>query len=103
MTRNAQQRDKFTSSDFKEVLIDPFLLRLETPSLQPGFADPRHCLVLWARPPDHVIKLASHLQALLKKAAPSMSSRSFAFSLYMQKPFIHGLVTLSTYPVYLTH
>ncbi|CAN8105964.1 unnamed protein product [Discula destructiva] len=72
VTRNAQQREKFTSPDFKEVLIDPFLLRLETPSLEPGFTDPRFCLVLWARPPHHVVKLATHLQTLLKKAAPNL-------------------------------
>lgn len=72
VTRNAQQKEKFLSSDFKEVIIDPFLLRIERPKLaEPGFADPRYCLVFWARPPDHVIRLAAHLQAMLKKAAPS--------------------------------
>lgn len=71
VTRNSQQRDKFLAPDFKEVIIDPFLLRLENPSIEPGFTDPRNCLVFWARPPDHIIKLASHLQSLLRKAAPS--------------------------------
>ncbi|KAF3760826.1 hypothetical protein M406DRAFT_93660, partial [Cryphonectria parasitica EP155] len=72
VTRNGQQKAKFLSQDFKEVLIDPFLLRLENPTLEPGFSDPRNCLVFWARPPDHVVKLVAHLQALLKKAAPSL-------------------------------
>lgn len=72
VTRNGQQKEKFLSSDFKEVLIDPFLLRLENPSIEPGFTDPRNCLVFWARPPDHIIKLASKIQSLLKEAAPSM-------------------------------
>lgn len=76
MTRNSQQRDKFLSSDFKEVLIDPFLLRLEDPSIEPGFTDPRNCLVFWARPPEHVLKLANYLQSLLKEAAPSTSTDS---------------------------
>ncbi|ROW08176.1 hypothetical protein VPNG_06902 [Cytospora leucostoma] len=69
VTRNSQQRDKFLSSDFKEVLVDPFLLRLENPDIEPGFTDPRNCLVFWARPPEHILKLASHLQSLLKQAA----------------------------------
>lgn len=69
--RNAQQREKFLSAEFKELIIDPFLLRLENPGIEPGFRDPRNCLVLWARPPEHVLRLASHLQTLLKEAAPS--------------------------------
>lgn len=74
VARNSQQRDKFLSPDFKGVLVDPFLLRLERPDVEPGFADPRNCLVFWARPPEHVLKLAGHLQSLLKKAAPSTST-----------------------------
>jgi hypothetical protein len=69
--RNEQQKEKFLSTDFQELVIDPFLLRLERPELEPGFRDPRNCLVLWARPPDHVVRLAAHLQNLLRKAAPS--------------------------------
>lgn len=69
--RNSQQKDKFLSPDFSELVIDPVLLRLENPDIEPGFQDPRNCLVFWARPPDHIVKLATHLQALLKKAAPS--------------------------------
>lgn len=68
--RNAQQKEKFLSPNFEELLIDPFLLRLENPEIEPGFIDPRNCLVFWARPPDHVLRLASHLQSELKKAAP---------------------------------
>ncbi|KAK3937393.1 RNA ligase/cyclic nucleotide phosphodiesterase [Diplogelasinospora grovesii] len=71
-TRNAQQRSRFLSPDFQECIIDPFLLRLENRSIEPGFQDPRNCLVFWARPPEHVIQLAVHLQNLLKEAAPSL-------------------------------
>ncbi|KXX80854.1 DNA repair protein RecO [Madurella mycetomatis] len=71
-TRNAHQRDKFLSPSFKELTIDPYLLRLENPGIEPGFQDPRHCLVFWARPPEHILKLASHLQAALQKAAPNL-------------------------------
>ncbi|POS68728.1 hypothetical protein DHEL01_v212877 [Diaporthe helianthi] len=72
VNRNGQQKEKFLSSDYKEVLIDPFLLRLENPSIEPGYTDPRNCLVFWARPPDHIIKLASKVQSLLKEAAPNI-------------------------------
>ncbi|KAI3393708.1 hypothetical protein diail_3803 [Diaporthe ilicicola] len=72
VTRNGQQKERFLSSDFKEVLIDPFLLRLENTSIEPGFVDPRNCLVFWARPPEHIINLASKIQTLLKEAAPNI-------------------------------
>jgi hypothetical protein len=63
--------EKFLSSDFEELVIDQTLLRLEDPTVEPGFRDNRNCLVIWARPPDHVIRLASKVNELLKKAAPS--------------------------------
>ncbi len=71
VNRNAQQKAKFLAEDFTELIIDPFLLRLENPSIEPGFRDPRHCLVFWARPPDHIVRLATHVQNLLRAAAPS--------------------------------
>ncbi|KAL1881428.1 hypothetical protein VTK73DRAFT_3946 [Phialemonium thermophilum] len=72
VTRNAQQKEKFLSPDFKELIIDPFLLRLEDKDVEPCFRDPRNCLVFWARPPDHIVKLAVHIQALLKRAASGL-------------------------------
>lgn len=33
--------------------------------------DPRNSLVLLGRPPEHVLRLASHLQTKLKDVAPS--------------------------------
>ncbi|KAJ9141802.1 DNA repair protein RecO [Pleurostoma richardsiae] len=72
VTRNAQQKQKFLSDDFNEVLIDPFLLRIEQPNIEPGFKDHRNCLVFWARPPEHVLQLAARLQSMLKKAAPNL-------------------------------
>ncbi|EFX04557.1 hypothetical protein CMQ_1485 [Grosmannia clavigera kw1407] len=71
-TRNAQQRAKFLASDFQEVLVDPFLLRIENPSIEPAFEDPRHCVVFWARPPEHILRLADRVQQMLKKAAPNL-------------------------------
>lgn len=73
--RNQQQKDKFLSDDFKELVIDPYLLRLERPEIEPGFKDPRNCLVLWARPADHVVRLAVRLQELLRGVAPSKCFR----------------------------
>ncbi|KAI8725204.1 hypothetical protein NCS52_00091000 [Fusarium sp. LHS14.1] len=70
--RNAQQAEKFLDSNFKELIIDQYLLRLEDQTVEPGFRDPRNCLVFWARPPDHVIRLAGKLQELLKQAAPNV-------------------------------
>lgn len=73
-TRNAQQREKFLCPEFSGLNIDTVLLRLEKPEIEPGFRDTRHCLVFWARPPNHIVKLACHLQSLLQKAAPSKDS-----------------------------
>jgi hypothetical protein len=73
--RNAQQQEKFLSAEYDQLIIDPFLLRLENPKIEPGFRDPRNCFVFWARPPDHIVKLALHLQALLREAAPSQPPR----------------------------
>ncbi len=68
--RNAQQREKFIDTGFKELAFDQYLLQLEDRSIKPAFRDPRNCLVLWARPPEHVIQLAARLQQLLKEKAP---------------------------------
>ena len=70
--RNAQQRAKFLDPAFQEVLVDPYLLRIENPSIDPAFQDPRHGLVFWARPPEHILQLASHIQHVLQAASPSM-------------------------------
>ncbi|KAJ6443281.1 high-affinity methionine permease [Purpureocillium lavendulum] len=70
--RNAQQKDKFLSPGFGGLAIDQHLLKLERPHIEPGFRDERNCLVLWARPPIHVIQLAEKLQSMLKAAAPGM-------------------------------
>ncbi|KAJ6787410.1 hypothetical protein PWT90_04810 [Aphanocladium album] len=70
--RNAQQKEKFLSADYKELVIDQYLLRLVNPTVQPGFKDERNCLVIWARPPEHVILLAAKVQQMLKQAAPDV-------------------------------
>lgn len=98
--RNAQQREKFLAPDYQGLVIDPFLLRLEHPEIQPGFQDTRNCLVFWARPPEHIIQLASQLQRLLKHAAPGTCSHTFSTSdldlyIYIYPIFISLLWTCS--------
>jgi hypothetical protein len=44
-TRNAQQKAKMLDKNFQGVNIDPILLRLQDPTVEPGFKDPRNCLV----------------------------------------------------------
>ncbi|KAI8633813.1 60S ribosomal protein L44 [Xylariaceae sp. FL1651] len=70
--RNAQQKDKFLDPDFKELIIDPYLLRLENPQVEPGFEDTRHCMTFWGRPPIHVLKLAGEIQRKLRDVAPNI-------------------------------
>jgi len=64
--------------DFKGLNLDSILQRLEDPAIEPGFVDPRHSLVLWARPPPHIRKLVSEIQQRLKRLAPS-TSISFSY------------------------
>ncbi|KAG5998693.1 hypothetical protein E4U54_002138 [Claviceps lovelessii] len=70
--RNAQQRERFLAADFNGLSIDQTILKLERPHLEPGFRDERHCLVFWARPPEHVILLAVRLQKMLSEVAPGL-------------------------------
>lgn len=70
MRRNAQQKDKFLAADYKELIIDQHLVRLEDPSVEPGYVDPRNCMVFWGRPPWHILELAQEVQRRLKLAAP---------------------------------
>ncbi|KAI1751748.1 RNA ligase/cyclic nucleotide phosphodiesterase [Xylaria castorea] len=70
--RNAQQKEKFLDADFKELIIDPYLLRLEHPHVEPGFKDTRNCMTFWGRPPIHVLELAGVIQQKLKEVAPNI-------------------------------
>ena len=69
-TRNTQQKAKLLSSDFSGLILDPILQRLEDPSIEPGFQDPRNCLVFWARPPAHIRSLVDGIQQQLLALAP---------------------------------
>ncbi|KAL3424048.1 hypothetical protein PVAG01_03329 [Phlyctema vagabunda] len=71
-TRNAQQKTSLTSPDFAGVIIDPILARLEDPTIEPGYIDPRNCLVFWARPPQHIKDVVAGIQTKLKSFAPNL-------------------------------
>ncbi|KAI0407620.1 RNA ligase/cyclic nucleotide phosphodiesterase [Xylaria palmicola] len=70
--RNAQQKEKFLDPSLKELIIDPYLLRLENPHIEPGFKDERYCMTFWGRPPIHVLELAGAIQKKLKDVVPSI-------------------------------
>lgn len=72
VNRNAQQRAKLLSPDFKGVSIDEILARLEDPSIEHGFQDWRNCLVFWARPPEAVRNLISSIQQRLLRVCPNL-------------------------------
>ncbi|KAK2625088.1 hypothetical protein QTJ16_005457 [Diplocarpon rosae] len=70
-TRNAQQREKLLSPSFTGLILDPILQRLTDPSIEPGYVDPRNCLVFWARPPAHIRALVDQVQQKLLLSAPN--------------------------------
>ncbi|KAI5210050.1 hypothetical protein E4T39_00477 [Aureobasidium subglaciale] len=70
--RGVQQKEKLSSPDFTGVTIDTILARLEDQTIEPGFEDPRNCLVFWARPPPHVKSVIAEVQKRLKKVAPRL-------------------------------
>ncbi|RDA87727.1 hypothetical protein CP532_1800 [Ophiocordyceps camponoti-leonardi (nom. inval.)] len=70
--RSANSRERLLSPAFTDLSIDQHLLRLERPSVEPGFRDDRHCLVFWARPPIHTLRLAEEIQRWLRVAAPNL-------------------------------
>ena len=71
-TRNAQQKAKMLDENFPGVNIDPVLLRLTDPAIEPGFQDPRNCFVFWGRPTEKVKDLIHRVQQELRTVAPSM-------------------------------
>lgn len=67
--RNALNKEKFLSSQYSELIIDQTLLRLEKSDIEPGFRDERNCFVIWARPPNHILSLATKIQEILGSVA----------------------------------
>ncbi|KAE8448094.1 hypothetical protein EG329_009859 [Mollisiaceae sp. DMI_Dod_QoI] len=72
VTRNRQQKEKLLSSEFSGLILDPILQRLMDPTIEPGFRDPRNCLVFWARPPAHIRALVDQVQQRLLSLAPEL-------------------------------
>ncbi|KIW20915.1 hypothetical protein PV08_01494 [Exophiala spinifera] len=70
--RNDQQRQKILGSDFKGWTLDEYLVKLDGPQKDDSFADPRHCLVFWGRPPQKVKNLIHIVQSKLQDAAPDL-------------------------------
>lgn len=52
------------------MTVDEILAKLEGPQMYPGFEDPRHCLVFWARPPQAVRSLIEEVQRRLQAVVP---------------------------------
>ncbi|RDW80032.1 hypothetical protein BP6252_04670 [Coleophoma cylindrospora] len=71
-TRNAQQKAALLSPSFSGLNIDQILLKLEDQTIEPGFSDPRNCLVFWARPPKHIRDLVDRVQTKLRESAPGL-------------------------------
>lgn len=69
--RNEQQRHLLTSNGFQGFNVDQILRKLTAPELYPGYVDPRHCITLWARPPEHVKGIVAYIQKELQVVAPS--------------------------------
>lgn len=70
--RNDQQKTKLLSPDFAGFTIDPVLEKLINKMANPGYVDPRNCLVFWGRPPARIRNLVDELQQRLLKTAPRM-------------------------------
>jgi vesicle-fusing ATPase len=69
--RNAQQKSKLLDASFAGVSIDHVLQRLSDPSIEPGYVDPRHCLVFWGRPTQKVKDVIERVQKELSSVASS--------------------------------
>ncbi|KAF8179385.1 RNA ligase/cyclic nucleotide phosphodiesterase [Mycena galopus ATCC 62051] len=72
ISRNAQQKAKFLSPSFEGVSVDPVLLRILNPNLEPGFVDTRNAMVFIARPPEKVKSLIKECQQKLKEVISNL-------------------------------
>lgn len=70
-TRNAIQKAKLLDPNFASFNCDEILAKLEGPKRDPGFVDPRYCLVFWARPPQHIKEMVDMIQREIREVAPS--------------------------------
>lgn len=70
--RNTKQKAELLSADFPGFSIDPVLHKLVHEPQDPNSIDTRHCLVFWARPPEHLRLLISTIQEQLRDATPRL-------------------------------
>ncbi|KAK2782725.1 hypothetical protein FQN52_000755 [Onygenales sp. PD_12] len=70
--RNSQQKAKILDPSFPGWGVDLILAKLEGPQRDPNFIDPRHNIVLWARPPPPIRQLVASIQSRLQSVAPSV-------------------------------
>lgn len=70
-SRNDQQKNKLLAPKFPGFIIDEVLHKLVNPETNPGYVDPRNCLVFWIRPPKRIRQLVDMLQKRLIEFAPS--------------------------------
>jgi vesicle-fusing ATPase len=70
--RNQQQKDKILSPSFTAFSPDEILAKLEDKQNFPDYIDPRHCLVLWARPTQAVKDIIRDIQHELKSRFPNI-------------------------------
>lgn len=75
--RNEQQKAKLLSPDFAGFVVDPVLEKLIDRENNPGYEDPRNCLVFWARPPQRIRDLVNELQGELQEVVPSQYHSDF--------------------------
>ena len=71
--RNEQQKAKLLSPDFTGFIIDPILDALLKKETNPGYVDPRNCLVFWGRPPKRIRDLVAIVQQRLLETDPGPS------------------------------
>ncbi|KAH2724771.1 hypothetical protein KXW29_006767 [Aspergillus fumigatus] len=72
VNRNAQQAAEILAPDFAGWDLDEILMRLDGPTKEEGFVDPRNCLVIWARPPSPIRDLVEFVQSELRRVAPTL-------------------------------
>lgn len=70
--RNAKQKAELLSPNFSGFSIDPILHKLVNEPQDPNSIDTRHCLVFWARPPEHLRLLINTIQEQLRDATPRL-------------------------------
>ncbi|KAJ5707142.1 RNA ligase/cyclic nucleotide phosphodiesterase [Penicillium malachiteum] len=72
VNRNKQQSTTILSESFPGWSLDEILKRLDAPEKEDGFVDPRNCLVIWAKPPQHIRDMIAFVQKELQDVAPSL-------------------------------